>query len=114
VGLLEPDLELAGWEQAESVLTRAIAAAFTDPRTAAVLRADPGTRDEVDLLYRACQRAQFARRFHNDAVAQVQRVRRKRIVRWTGLAGRAAWPRMVDLDDAIAPGLDPSGCSGRG
>ena len=40
-------------------------------------------------------RVQLARRFHNDAVTDVRRVRRKRVVRWFRLAGHAEMPRTV-------------------
>jgi hypothetical protein len=38
-------------------------------------------------------------------VAQAQRVRRKRVVRWARLAGRADLPRMVELDDSSPSAL---------
>jgi pyridoxal 5'-phosphate synthase pdxS subunit len=50
-------------------------------------------------------RVQLARRFHNDAVTDVQRVRRKRVVRWFRLAGYAALPRTVEFDDDLPPAL---------
>ena len=50
-------------------------------------------------------RVQLARRFHNDAVAQALRVRRKRVVRWARLAGHASLPVMVEIDDSVPPGL---------
>ena len=33
------------------------------------------------------------------------RVRRKPVVRWTRLAGHAAMPAMVEIDDSVPPGL---------
>jgi hypothetical protein len=51
----------------------------------------------------------MARRFYNDAVAAAQRVRRKRVVRWARLAGRAGMPPMVEIDDSVPAGLaDPA------
>lgn len=50
-------------------------------------------------------RVQLARRFHNDAVTDVQRVRRKRVVRWFRLAGHAELPRTVEFDDDLPPAL---------
>ena len=54
---------------------------------------------------------QLARRFHNDAVTDVRRVRRKRVVRWFRLAGHAELPRTVEIDDELPPCLDTLGLS---
>jgi hypothetical protein len=69
---------------------------------------DPFALDAVRVLGQACERVQLARRFHNDAVAQAQRIRRKRVVRWARLAGRAPMPTMIEFDDtpAGAPSAD--------
>lgn len=94
-------------EEVENDLTRALAAAFADADDVAALRTDPLSGETLDLLGQACLRVQLARRFHNDAVAQAQRVRDKRIVRWARLAGHAARPQMVELDDSVPAGLSP-------
>jgi hypothetical protein len=98
--------------EVESELTRALHRAV-----AAVPRPVPerghGDSGSVDAelmatlrsLNRSCERVQLARRFHNDAVAQSLRMRAKRIIRWTRLAGHAPEPRMIDLDDRTPPGL---------
>jgi hypothetical protein len=41
----------------------------------------------------------MARRFHNDAVIATRAVRRKRLVRWFGLSGRAPLPTSFEMDD---------------
>jgi hypothetical protein len=87
-------------ESSENDLTRALHRAFADPHTVVTLRQDPAASELLDELVRAGERVQLARRFHNDAVAHAQRMRRKRIVRWARLAGRAQLPRMVELDDS--------------
>ena len=92
-------------EEAENDLSRAVQAAFEDPDHVARLRQDPVTGDVIDALVEACTRVQLARRFHNDAVSQVQRVRRKRVVRWARLAGHAPCPPMIEIDDSLPPGL---------
>lgn len=92
-------------EEVENDLTRALQAAFSDHDDVMALRADPLAAETLDLLGQACLRVQLARRFHNDAVAQAQRVRGKRIVGWARLAGHAARPQMIELDDSIPPGL---------
>lgn len=94
-------------EEAESDLTRALEAALADPRHVAVLAGDPAAREGLVVLRQACERVGLARRFHNEAVAQAQRVRRKRVVRWARLAGHAAWPVTFEIDDAAPSGLGP-------
>jgi hypothetical protein len=96
-------------EDAESDLTRALHAAFDDPAVLRALRRDPVAADLLARLAQACTRVELARRFHNDAVAQAQRVRRKRVVRWARLAGRAPMPQMIELDDTAPPMLGPPG-----
>ena len=50
-------------------------------------------------------RVQLARRFHNDAVTDVRRVRRKPVVRVFRLAGHADLPRTVEFDDELPPAV---------
>jgi hypothetical protein len=92
-------------EEVENDLTRALRAAFEHPDDVAALRVDPLVAETLEVLGQACLRVQLARRFHNDAVAQAQRVRRKPVVQWARLAGHADWPQMVELDDTPPPGL---------
>jgi hypothetical protein len=94
-----------GWEDAENELSRALHASLDDPGYVARLRSQAVTSDALDVLAQACERVQLARRFHNDAVAQAQRVRRKRVVRWARLAGRAEMPEMFEIDDTLPAGL---------
>lgn len=91
-------------DQAESDLTRALQAALGD--VSDELAADPLGRDLLEELAAASKRVQLARRFHNDAVAASRDVRRKRVVRWLHLAGRAPLPDTVEIDDTepVDPG----------
>jgi ABC-type transporter Mla MlaB component len=50
----------------------------------------------------AVTRASFARRFHNDAVRDVLVVRRRRIVRYLRLAGRAPLPAYFEIVEPVA------------
>ena len=92
-------------EEVENHLSRTLDEVFAEPAVAALLRAEPFGDDVLEVLAQACQRVQWARRFYNDAVAQTQRVRRKRVVRWARLAGRAPMPQMIEIDDALPSGL---------
>ncbi len=53
-------------------------------------------------------RIQLARRFHNEAVAQAQRVRRKALVRLLRMAGHAPMPQTVEIDDGWPDALPAS------
>ncbi len=92
----------AGREGAESDLTEALTVALP-PETVADLRMRGGEMAEEVLgrLEAAALRVQLARRFHNQAVTEVRRVRRKRVVTRFRLAGRAAMPQTVEFDDDI-------------
>ena len=89
-------------ERAESDLTRALQVALDD-ETAAQLRADPVPAGMLARLGAVCHRVRLARRFHNDAVTDACRVRRKRVVRWARLAGYAPEPQTFEMDDEELP-----------
>lgn len=84
--------------RAESALTQALRATL-DHQVVAELTGDPVLAPLLDRLAAACQRAQLARRFLNNAVTDATRVRGKRVVRWARLAGRAPSPQTFEIDD---------------
>lgn len=85
-------------ETAESDLSRALQVALEAGMVAA-LADDAVGAPLLARLRAAGHRVQLARRFHNDAVTAVARVRSKRVVRWARLAGRAAPPQTFEMDD---------------
>ncbi|WP_182111226.1 MULTISPECIES: hypothetical protein [unclassified Actinotalea] len=87
-------------ELAESELSRTLRAALADRAEVAALVADPLGEALVGALSEAWYRVQLARRFHNEAVAQTQRMRGKILVRLLRLHGRARMPHTVEIDDA--------------
>jgi hypothetical protein len=92
-------------EGIESDLTDALQAALS-PEAVAAIRDDEGLgAAALQRVEAAGVRVQLARRFHNDAVSDVQRVRRKRVVRWFRLAGHADLPRTVEFDDELPPAV---------
>jgi hypothetical protein len=96
----------AGREDTEANLTEALRAALQED-TVAALRADvdgPGS-DGLSRVEASALRVQLARRFHNDAVREVGRVRAKAVVRVFRLAGHAALPQRVDFDDDLPPAV---------
>jgi hypothetical protein len=86
-------------ELAESSLSRALRAALEEPGQLAEIEATPGGPELVKDLAAACRRVVMARRFHNDAVTATRNVRRKRLVRWFRLSGRAPLPSSFEMDD---------------
>ncbi|WP_418276745.1 hypothetical protein ACNHYB_02265 [Isoptericola jiangsuensis] len=93
-------------ERAESALSVTLRSVLADPDDVRGLRGSAPGQVLVDDLASAWYRAQLARRFHNEAVAQAQRARRPRVVRLLRLAGRAPLPRTVELDDQLPDDLD--------
>ena len=86
-------------DMAESELSRTVREALSDDDEVAALSAQPGGAELVGALSAAWYRVQLARRFHNEAVAQAQRVRHKLVVRTLRLAGHAPTPQTVEIDD---------------
>ncbi|PVU81128.1 hypothetical protein DDP54_17405 [Cellulomonas sp. WB94] len=93
----------------ESELSSTLRAALDDAQEVTEMRAELGGDELVSALADAWYRAQLARRFHNEAVAQTQRVRRGWPVRAFRLAGRAPVPQTLELDDAWPQALGRPG-----
>ncbi|MFI2102278.1 hypothetical protein ACH436_03245 [Isoptericola sp. NPDC019693] len=95
-------------ERAESELSATLRSALGDDEALGELRREPDGDELVGQLSAAWYRAQLARRFHNEAVAQARRARRTWYVRLLRLSGHAALPRTVELDDQMPEGLTGS------
>lgn len=93
----------------ESELSATLREALDDADEVAALREEPGAAELLDALADAWYRVQLARRFHNEAVAQAQRMRRGWAVRTLRLAGRAPMPQTLELDDAWPEALGRPG-----
>ncbi|MCC2308369.1 hypothetical protein [Cellulomonas chengniuliangii] len=94
---------------AESELSATLRTVLDDPEEVAELREEPVGKELLDALATAWYRVQLARRFHNEAVAQTQRLRRGWAVRMLRLAGSAALPQTLELDDAWPDALGRPG-----
>lgn len=91
----------AGREGVESELTEVIRAALPAEVVRGIdAHGEPGAA-ALGRVREAGLRVQLARRFHNEAVKEVQRVRAKRVVRLFRLAGHAHLPQTVEFDDAL-------------
>lgn len=93
----------------ESELSATLREVLDDPAEVAEVREEPGGAELLDALADAWYRVQLARRFHNEAVAQAQRMRRGFAVRTLRLAGRAPMPQTLELDDAWPSALGAAG-----
>ena len=92
-------------ELVESRLSEALGLALSSD-TLAALPAAGGFGDDIVSRVRATGlRVQLARRFHNDAVTDVRRVRRKWVVTSFRLAGHADMPQTVEFVDALPHSL---------
>lgn len=92
-------------EAVESDLTHALHVAL-GPMVIEDLRStDEPTAEWLSRVAHAGTRVQLARRFHNDAVTDVHRVRRKTVVRVFRLAGHAELPETIEFDDELPAGL---------
>ncbi len=99
----------AGRETVESELSEALHVALT-PESVEALRFGDGdelSRAMLERVTAAGVRVQLARRFLNDAVKDVQRVRRKLVVRVFRLAGHADLPDTVEFEDDLPVGVRP-------
>jgi hypothetical protein len=96
----QPDREMA-----ESDLSRALVASLGDSSEIARLQERPDAHELLTELGNACRKVELARRFHNDVVSAALTLRRNAVVRWFGLAGHAAMPATVELDDSWPPTL---------
>jgi hypothetical protein len=95
----------AGREVLESDLTQALQAALSAPVVELIRSGDGPGLPALERVEAAGVRVQLARRFHNDAVKDVQRVRRKAAVRLFRLAGHADLPHTVEFDDDLPPAV---------
>lgn len=89
---------------AESALSQALEATLDEEEIQEVLAA-PGGAELMEELAASARRVQLSRRFLNDAVRACAQLRHQRMVRTFRLAGHAAWPQSVELDDSIPAGL---------
>lgn len=93
-------LEEIDQAMAESELSRVLRAALGGAEDRAELAADDDAAELLERLDREWYRVQLARRFHNEAVVAVRRIRAKGYVRLLRLAGRAPNPQTFEMDDA--------------
>ena len=85
-------------EEIESDLSRTVRAALGSAQDVERMHALETGPELLDELAGAWYRVHLARRFHNAAVTQARRVRRKTLVRELRLAAHAAMPATLEID----------------
>ena len=95
-----------GREEVETALTEVLTVTLT-PEVVDRLRAehDEVVDESLERIAAASLKVRMARRFHNDAVREVRRVRAKWVVRAFRLAGHAGLPERVEFADEVPPAL---------
>ncbi len=100
----------AGRELAESDLTRALRAVFSQPEVGASFLGREGADELLAELESTAHQVFLARKFYNSAVAATVAARRRWLARVLRLAGGAPMPEFFEIDDTLAPaGMDDQG-----
>ena len=86
---------------AESDLTRALRAAFSQPGFRAELAAKDSAKELLDEVEAAAHQVFIARKFYNDVSARTIDARRRPLARVFRLSGNAPQPEFFEMDDAL-------------
>jgi hypothetical protein len=86
---------------AESDLTRALRAAFSQPGFRASLSGKEGADELLAEIEEAAHQVYLARKFYNDLVAVTRDARRRPLARLLRLSGRAPAPVFFEMDDSL-------------
>jgi hypothetical protein len=86
---------------AESDLTRALRAAFSQPDFRASLSGKEGADELLAEVEAAAHQVFLARKFYNDVVAATREARRRPLARILRLSGRAKAPEFFEMDDSL-------------
>ncbi|YAL81842.1 hypothetical protein ACMYYO_07740 [Dermacoccaceae bacterium W4C1] len=92
-------------ESAENELTAALTEVLTPDSVAQLQEAGGTGAQALEMVRSTATRVQLSRRFYNDAVRDVRKVRAKRLVRWFRLAGRTELPESIEFDDSAPPAV---------
>jgi hypothetical protein len=86
---------------AESDLTRALRAAFSQPDFRASLGGKEGADELLAEVEEAAHQVFVARKFYNDLAAATRDARSRPLVRVLHLSGRAQAPEFFEMDDSL-------------
>src|SRR5215475_10118165 len=93
----------AGREIAESDLTRALRAVFSQPDFRTLLAGREGAEELLTELESASHQVFLARKFYNNAVAVTRVARRRWLAVGLRIAGTAPMPEFFEIDDSLVP-----------
>jgi hypothetical protein len=99
---------------AESDLTRALQAAFSQPDFRASLSGKEGADELLAEVEEAAHQVYVARKFYNDLAAVTREARRRPLARLLHLSGHAKAPEFFEMDDSLIadqPAAPPVGHS---
>jgi len=100
-GVVPPETTQRPRDLAESDLTRALRAAFSQPDFRATLSGKEGADELLAEVEAAAHQVFLARKFYNDVVAATREARRRPLARVLRLPGRAAAPEFFEMDDSL-------------
>jgi hypothetical protein len=86
---------------AESDLTRALRAAFSQPGFRSSLTGKDGADELLAEVEAAAHQVFLARKFYNDMVAATREARRRPLARVLRLSGKAKAPEFFEMDDSL-------------
>jgi hypothetical protein len=86
---------------AESDLTRALRAAFSQPGFRSSLSGKEGADELLAEVEAASHQVFLARKFYNDVVAATREARRRPLARLLRLSGKARAPEFFEMDDSL-------------
>jgi hypothetical protein len=86
---------------AESDLTRALRAAFSQPDFRASINGKEGADELLAEVEAAAHQVFLARKFYNDVVAATREARGRPLARLLRLSGRAEVPEFFEMDDSL-------------
>ena len=100
-GVVPPGETQRPRDLAESDLTRALRAAFSQPDFRASLSGKEGADELLAEVEAAAHQVFLARKFYNDMVAATREARRRPLARILRLSGRAGAPEFFEMDDSL-------------
>jgi hypothetical protein len=89
---------------AESDLTKALRAAFSQPDFRPSLKGKDGADELLAEVEAAAHQVFLGRKFYNDAVSATRDARRRPLARLLRLAGKAEMPEFFEMDDSLIEG----------
>jgi hypothetical protein len=100
-GVVPPETTQRPRDLAESDLTRALRAAFSQPGFRSSLSGKEGADELLAEVEAAAHQVFLARKFYNDMVAATREARNRPLARVLRLSGKARAPEFFEMDDSL-------------